>query len=227
MRGYENSRAKAAFFPRSRNIVVPLEDTLSVFGHAVSHEYTHALQAIFAELLRDETGQIVGFKIDRHGYANKSIKRGRSLDLFNEAVTELYNIEMLHELRCSPIKRDFLTGVDLGYIAPVVVLDSIVDRVSSASGLDREMAETWIFAGAKFGEMEALQIITDSFGSKNVLHELSSFCEEDCQDFDSFEKFLQRAKLEATPIIHKLKEYFSGRPITVGGTIELIRPITS
>lgn len=70
-RGISDEIPKAVFFSGTRDIVVPHTMDYPAFGHAVGHEYAHAMQATFLAPKRSPDGDIIRYVISRTGYANR------------------------------------------------------------------------------------------------------------------------------------------------------------
>lgn len=150
----------------SREIILA-EEMAEQLPYAFNHEVVHQLSAGRIKTRFDtQAGFLAKAESESMGYRTRT---GKFL-FFNEALTDLVNMEILQSVK-DQHGQDYLQTKQLGYAPEAVLLDALIEKTGEASGQGDKFRKD-LYRGLFTGDVEALRTIERHLG-KGTLAQLA------------------------------------------------------
>jgi hypothetical protein len=197
-----------------KEIAVLLEDAPQMTFRNISHELVHTLNSALVKA--NQQGEVWGIDL-QYGYASS-----RAFSAFEEVVTEMMNLDILHSLRQAGV--DYLTNQGSGYVLDVLYMDQVLRALAERSGQDLEEIRFPLYVGRLRHDFSPLRAFTKAFGPDS-LRMLSRQFPAPQSHVGTLANYLKKMEINAEPFIANLTRFAAGKHVEVLGQIPInIRP---
>lgn len=133
----------------------------------LSHELIHSLATVKFDVKISENNESSQLSIQEpYTYGYKNVKN-KSFFLFNEAITEMLNIEIADNMRINN-QPDYLTNNTIGYGETVIFLDALIKKTAQLNNLSEKEIRYSLYKGYLKGDHSYLRIFKKTFGIEAI-----------------------------------------------------------
>lgn len=176
-------------------------EMVSAFNHELTHSGSH--KTVHAVRDTENPEQLPDMdKYPRYGFANT---RNGAFSAFNEAVTEMINLEMLYDYKIKNPGKKYLNNIEPCYQTNIIVFDAILEEAAKKLKQDKKFILDKVYLSYYDGNIKRLDFLEKAFG-EGTLKKIANL-RDDLPRSEELEGLVTDLLSDGKDVIEKLSEF--------------------